>query len=329
MPDDTPDAQPDDRSSRTGWEDPGHSAYVSSQNDPEVTMAGPPRRRHGERLPAIFFVLSMVGGLALAVVYFLGGQTQLEGILLFVALGSFGVAMVLWAKRFMPAGPETEDRGELASSEDDIAAFKADFDVGEYELERRGLLTKLMVAAGGALGIAAIFPLASLGPRPGKWFTASPFAKGTRLVDEFGTPVTADTLKTDGILTVYPENDVDDEYAQTVLIRLNRDKTFTPRPGREDWTPDDLVAYSKICTHVGCPVGLYQASSGKLLCPCHQSTFDVYDGARPVFGPAATSLPQLPLAIDADGNVVAAGPFSDPVGPGFWDQDRLYEGGED
>ncbi len=323
------DDQPDDRSSRTGWEDPGHSADVSSQNGPEVTMARAARRKNGERLPAIFFVVSMLAGIGLAVVYFLGGQTQAEGILLFVALGSFGVAMVLWAKRFMPAGPEIEDRGEFGSSDEDIAAFKADFDVGEYELERRGLLTKLMLGAGAALGVAAVFPIASLGPRPGKWFTESPFDEGTRLVDEFGNPVTASTLKTDGILTVYPENDVDDEYAQTVLIRLNGDKTFTPRAGREDWTPDNLVAYSKVCTHVGCPVGLYQASSGELLCPCHQSTFDVYDGARPVFGPAATSLPQLPLAIDDEGFVVAAGPFSDPVGPGFWNQDRLYEDGED
>jgi ubiquinol-cytochrome c reductase iron-sulfur subunit len=77
-----------------------------------------------------------------------------------------------------------------------------------------------------------------------------------------------------------------------------------------------------VCTHAGCPVGLYEAASHQLLCPCHQSTFDVLDGARPVFGPAAVRLPQLPLAIDADGYVYATGGFSDPPGPTFWDRSR-------
>ena len=100
------------------------------------------------------------------------------------------------------------------------------------------------------------------------------------------------------------------------------DQDFKPRPGREDWTVDDLVAYSKLCTHAGCPVGLYQANSGLLLCPCHQSTFAVLDGARPIFGPAARSLPQLPLGLNEQGELIARGDFSGPVGPGFWDRDR-------
>ena len=95
-----------------------------------------------------------------------------------------------------------------------------------------------------------------------------------------------------------------------------------PREGREDWTVENIVAYSKICTHAGCPVGLYQAELGLLLCPCHQSTFDVLEWARPVFGPAARSLPQLPLALDDDGYIIATGDFSGPVGPGFWDRGR-------
>ena len=81
------------------------------------------------------------------------------------------------------------------------------------------------------------------------------------------------------------------------------------------------MAYSKLCTHVGCPVGLYQADTHELLCPCHQSTFDVLDGARPSFGPATRSLPQLPLSIDRDGFLVAQADFDEPVGPGFWNRD--------
>jgi ubiquinol-cytochrome c reductase iron-sulfur subunit len=95
-----------------------------------------------------------------------------------------------------------------------------------------------------------------------------------------------------------------------------------PRPGRENWAIDGVVAYSKLCTHTGCPVGLYQAEAGLLLCPCHQSTFDVLDGARPVFGPAARALPQLPLGRNDRGELVALGDFSSPVGAEFWDRDR-------
>jgi ubiquinol-cytochrome c reductase iron-sulfur subunit len=287
-------------------------------------MAGGPRR-HGERLPAIFFVLSIIGGLGLAVVYWQGGQAQLEGVFLALALGGFGIAMVLWAKRFMPEGPDVEPRGRLASSPEEIEAFTADFESGEYELERRSLLTKLMVGAGAALGLAVLFPIRSLGPRPGEWMVRSPFRRGMRLVDEAGNPVRPGDLRVDGVLTVFPEDGLDDEYAQTLLIRLNPERTFTPRSGREGWTVDGLVAYSKVCTHVGCPVGLYEARFGQLLCPCHQSTFDVYQGAKPVFGPAATSLPQLPLGVDDEGYLIAEGGFSDPIGPGFWNQDRQWE----
>jgi ubiquinol-cytochrome c reductase iron-sulfur subunit len=134
--------------------------------------------------------------------------------------------------------------------------------------------------------------------------------------------VTPKDLAVDSVLTVWPEGHTNAADAPTLLIRTRGNQGFRPRRGREDWTVDGIVAYSKLCTHVGCPVGLYQAESGLLLCPCHQSTFDVLDGARPVFGPATRPLPQLPLGLDAKGNLVARGDFSDPVGPGFWDRDR-------
>jgi ubiquinol-cytochrome c reductase iron-sulfur subunit len=132
--------------------------------------------------------------------------------------------------------------------------------------------------------------------------------------------VAAATLAVGGVLTVYPENDTLAGDAPTLLIHLNPG-TNEPRPGRAGWAAGDLVAYSKLCSHMGCPVGLYQAEIGLLLCPCHQSTFDVHDGSRPVFGPATRSLPQLPIAVDAEGFLVARGDFSGPVGPGFWDRD--------
>ena len=183
-------------------------------------------------------------------------------------------------------------------------------------------LVGLAGSAFAAMGAALLFPIRSLGPRPGKDLKRTAYAEGgLRVVTEDGEPVNPDDVPVDGVLTVWPEGHTHAADAPTLLIRTRRDQRVAPRAGREDWTVDGVVAYSKLCTHTGCPVGLYQAESGLLLCPCHQSTFDVLDGARPVFGPAARSLPQLPLDVDGDGYLVAMGDFSDPVGPGFWDRD--------
>jgi ubiquinol-cytochrome c reductase iron-sulfur subunit len=182
-----------------------------------------------------------------------------------------------------------------------------------------------MAGAVGALGLAALFPIRSLGPRPGRGLKETPYRAGIRIVTEDGEPIAADTLPVDGVLTVFPEGHTDAADAPTLLIKLAPGRN-DPKPGREDWVVSDatgeLVAYSKLCTHMGCPVGLYQAEEGLLLCPCHQSTFDVPDHSRPVFGPATRSLPQLPLGVDDDGYLVAEGDFSGPVGPGFWDRGR-------
>jgi ubiquinol-cytochrome c reductase iron-sulfur subunit len=292
----------------------------SSDLTQEARISPPVRRSGGERLPAFFFVLGILGALAFVIGFAITEDTQVLGIGLFVALGGIGVGMVLWAQRFMtPAEPDVEPRGRIQSSEEEIDEFRSDFNVGEYELERRSLLTKLLIGAVSAMGLAAVVPFTALGPRPGDNFTKTKWRKGLRLVDEQNQPIKADSLNVDAVVTVFPDGDVGDELAQTLLIRLEPGRN-QPVAGRESWTPRDLIAYSKVCTHVGCPVGLYEAQSGELLCPCHQSTFVVYDGAQPVFGPAATPLPQLPLAIDADGYVVADGDFSSPPGPEFWNQ---------
>ncbi len=218
-------------------------------------------------MPALFLVAAILAGIALMVVYALGGQTQIEGVLLFVALGGIGAGMVSWAKRFMTTAPETEPRPRLGSTDEEIDAFSDDFDQGEYELERRTLLTKLLLGALGALGLAALFPIASLGPPARKSFRTSPYKKGMRLVTENGEPVRADSVNVNGVITVFPEHDVDDEFAQVVLIGLDPQREFTPRAGREDWTPHDLVAFSKVCTHAGCPVGLYEAELRRAALP--------------------------------------------------------------
>jgi ubiquinol-cytochrome c reductase iron-sulfur subunit len=280
------------------------------------------RDARGEAYVAGAFVVSILGALGLAVVYVAGGQVQLEGIFLFLALGGIGVGLVAWAKRFMPNREETEERGRLESTEEEVAAFTADFEAGEQAIGRRGLLVKTAVGAFGALGLALLFPLRSLGPRPGRGLKTTPFARGPiRVVTEDGRFVRPDELTDGGLATVWPEGHQEAADAPTLLIRVPEDELQLP-PDRMGWTVGGIVAYSKLCTHTGCPVGLYQQEEKLLLCPCHQSTFDVLDGARPVFGPAARPLPQLPLDVDDEGFIVATDDFSGPVGGGFWDRDR-------
>jgi ubiquinol-cytochrome c reductase iron-sulfur subunit len=299
-------------------ESPPVAARPPSTGD-ELTRRG----ARVERAAAVSFLLAMAAAIGLTVVYWEGGQPQAEGIMLAVVLGGIGVGIVLWAKHFMPTEEVAEDRHPMESSEEDIAAFAADFQAGGSSLQRRRVLVATAGGACAALGVALLFPIRSLGPRPGRGLKQTAYKGGDiRVVDENGVPVNPRDLPVDGFITVWPDGHTDDADASTLLIHFRSDQDFQPEAGREDWTVDDIVAYSKICTHVGCPVGLYQAALGLLLCPCHQSTFDVMRHAKPIFGPAARSLPQLPLGLDDDGFIIATGDFSAPVGPGFWDRGR-------
>jgi ubiquinol-cytochrome c reductase iron-sulfur subunit len=282
--------------------------------------------RRGTRVEltsAACFLAAMLAAIVLAVVYWEGGQPQTEGVLLAVTLGGIGVGVVLWAKHFMPGDEVAEERHPLESSEEELAAFTADFEAGGSSLRSRRLLVATAGGACAALGVAVLFPIRSLGPRPGRGLKQTAYQNAPiRVVTQDGEPVRPRDLEVDSFVTVWPHGHTDAADSSTLLIHYRQDQGFEPRPGREDWTVEDIVAYSKLCTHVGCPVGLYQAALGLLLCPCHQSTFDVMEGARPVFGPAARSLPQLPLDLDDEGFIIATGDFSSPVGPGFWDRGR-------
>jgi ubiquinol-cytochrome c reductase iron-sulfur subunit len=299
----------------------------SPPDEPDAPDAPPerPDRPHptaepgAERPIAVVLVVAALAALALAGVYIAGGQPQAEGALLAVSLGGIGVALVLWVKRLLPEGEATDPRGEVGSSGDEQEATEESIAATERFFARRRMLLALLGAAAGALGFAALFPIRSLGPSPGRSLERTAWRPGVRLVDQGGRPVRPDTVKLGGILTVFPEGAEQAGDSQVVLIKVEPDR-LRPRKGRETWAPEGNVAYSKICPHVGCPVGLYVESTHRLVCPCHQSTFDVLDGARPTFGPATRSLPQLPIRVDQAGFLVAAGDFTEPVGPGYWNR---------
>ena len=284
-------------------------------------MAGPPEGMPAERRIAVLLVASTLAALGLAAVYVAGGQPQAEGALLGIALGGIGVALILWARGLSTEGTVIADRGRLGGEEDQKEAVEDRVEevVESREEPGRRSVLKLFWAAGGALALSAVFPIRSLGPAPGRALLTTAWHPGARLVDENGRLVRVETLPVGGTLTAFPEHAEHAGDSSVVLVRV-QDGLLKPRPGRETWTPQGYVAYSKICPHVGCPVGLYQADTHELLCPCHQSTFDVLDGARPSFGPATRSLPQLPLGVDGQGFLMAQGDFDEPVGPGFWNR---------
>lgn len=281
-----------------------------------------------EALAAACFLAATAAAIGLAVVYWRGGQTQLEGLLLAVATGGIGVGTVVWARRFMPDDDVTEEREVLRSSQEEIDDLRNDFEHGEQSVVGRRALVASAGAALAALGAAVLFPIRSLGPRPGRGLKETPYkeasgrAGGIRLVRPDGSFITPDDIAVDGVLTAFPDGHVGAADAPTLVIRTRPTQTFDLPEERQGWVVDGIVAYSKLCTHVGCPVGLYQAGEAQLLCPCHQSTFNVLEGAEPVFGPAARPLPQLPLGVDDEGYLVATDDFSGPVGPGFWDRGR-------
>jgi ubiquinol-cytochrome c reductase iron-sulfur subunit len=274
-----------------------------------------------ERMIAPSFIIAALCGIGLCVTYGLGGNTQVEGLLIFGAFGGFGVALVLWAKHLLPHDEAVQERHTFESTPEEQKEFTDTLDNGVYDIGRRKFLTRLGGGALGAIGLAAIFPLKSLGPNPGDTLFHTHWKKGLRLVKYDGSPVRPSDLDVGGIITVFPEGVPQDERSSTLLIKVPANE-FKPRKGRESWIVDGNVAYSKICTHVGCPVSLYRENTHDLLCPCHQSTFDILDGGRPVFGPAARSLPQLPLALDSQGYLIAQSDYQEPIGPGFWNRGR-------
>jgi ubiquinol-cytochrome c reductase iron-sulfur subunit len=187
----------------------------------------------------------------------------------------------------------------------------------EAGFSRRTLLIRALLGALAGLGAALAVPIFSLGPAPGRSLYETGWRSGLRLVGTDGRPIRSQDLPIGTIQTVFPEDAVGRADSQTLLIHVEQGLLQLPGQGAE-WAPQGFVAYSKLCTHAGCPVGLYRANEHRLICPCHQSTFDVLNGAVPSFGPAARPLPQLPIRLEADGTFSALGDFPEPVGPSFW-----------
>ena len=276
--------------------------------------------RAAERFVGLLFALSFLAGIALLFVYILGGQTQVEGVLLMICLGGIGLGIVIWAHRLMPTRIHIEPRGSVATTPEEMRRFE-DALTEEAGFSRRKLLIGGLLGAFAGLGAALAIPVFSLGPAPGRSLFVTSWREGSALAPPDGLPGAVADLPIGGVFTVFPDGDTSDPNSATLLIRVEPE-LLELDPAAAELAPDGYIAYSKICTHAGCPVGLYRASQHTLICPCHQSEFDVLHGAQPISGPAARALPQLPIARRADGTFVALGDFPEPVGPAFWNMTR-------
>ena len=297
--------------------------------------ADPGREKRAERWVATMFLLAAVAGVGFIAAYIglevhsvnatLRSNLALGGSMAVVFL-AFAAGMVIWVRRLMPNEERVEERHSIASPPETRQDFEKTFMEGAETsgFVKRPLLRRTLIAASVPLALAPVVLLRDLGPLPEKKLRYTVWRKGLRLL-VYGSdrPIKPEDLDTPGsLITVVPEGyqNNDDELAKaaTILIKLRPGQLQAPT--NLSWTVQNIVAYSKICTHVGCPVALYEQTTHHILCPCHQSTFDATRGALVTFGPAPRPLPQLPLMVDADGYLAAAGDYDEPVGPSFWER---------
>ncbi|WP_416904339.1 c-type cytochrome [Micromonospora echinospora] len=325
--------RPDRGGNPLGRLGPGRGHRRLDRHPGPARRGGPLARQEGRRMsrrppvaPAppgvnrrivLSFLASAAGAVGFAVVYGLGGQTQWEG----VPGGGVRRAGDRPGDLGTPAGAGRRVRRGTrgphpAPAEQTLTA--AALTAPDAPIRRRGLVATLGLALT-ALGVAALVPLRSLLPwdrtRPAQARRDTPWGPGVRLLGGGGQPLRPEDVPAGTVVAVFPEGGVDAGDAPAFAVRL-RPERFTRPPSAGHL--DGLVVYSLLCTHAGCPVRLYLKGAGRILCPCHQSSFDLFADAAPVAGPAARSLPGLPVEVDPDGHLRATADFTAPPGAGFW-----------
>jgi ubiquinol-cytochrome c reductase iron-sulfur subunit len=319
---------------------------------PRPTDIDPTAEKRAERQVATLFGLSGVFALLTCVAYFaldigedpdvfldMGASNVALGGFLGLSLLCIGAGAIQWSRKLMSDHEIVEYRHPASSSEEDRSAAVAAFEQGleDSGIARRPLVRNSLLGALGLLGLPGIVFLRDLGPLPGDKLEHTVWKKGMRVVQDVdGARIKPEDMQIGQLVNAEPEVffETDDEgeklieghelqieksKAAVILVRMHPDD-IKPWKGRENWGVEGILCFSKICTHVGCPISLWEQQTHHLLCPCHQSTFDLADNGKVVFGPAGRHLPQLPLAVDADGYLIATSDFTEPVGPSYWER---------
>lgn len=316
-------------------------------------VPGTRAEKRAERTVAGLFVLSALAGVGFIVAFIavpykyktpehdqtFAWYTPILGALLGIMLAALGIGAILWAKWLMPEEELVQDRHDEVQpgepEEQVMTGATLTSGINDTGLPRRSLLVRTLVLAGGAI---ATVPLVALvggllkAPRKSLFHTLyqpqpDKFPNGIPIVYSDGRRVSPNDIQPGGLATVFPgvPGGVQSASSPTLIIRLRpgQGAEVQARKGQAGWGWEDYVAYSKICTHAGCPASLYESQTSRLLCPCHQSQFEVLKDAKPVFGPATRSLPKLKLGVEViDGRqfFVAPQDYQEPIGPGFWER---------
>jgi ubiquinol-cytochrome c reductase iron-sulfur subunit len=319
----------------TRFENPGLPQHIHRLSDTDPRAA-----KRAERQVAAMFTLSIIGTIVFCVSYFAVdssttvwlpgiGTTLLQNLLLGLGLGFglffIGIGAVHWAKTLMPDEEVVEERHTLRSSDEvrEGAVEVMKTGAAGAGLGRRPLIKLTLGGALGLFGLPFIVALRDLGPLPGDRLSHTMWKKGSRLVtDPELAPIKAADVTIGSVFHVMPEGidkveDVLEQRAKAAVLLMRLAPEDIKNSKEQGWGYEGIVAYSKICTHVGCPVGLYEQQTHHLLCPCHQSTFDVTEDCKVIFGPAHRPLPQLPITVDTEGYLVATSDFHEAVGPSF------------
>jgi ubiquinol-cytochrome c reductase iron-sulfur subunit len=301
----------------------------------------------------VVFYITIQGGTGGPTFLGLGASNVALGLSIGLALLFIGMGIIQWARKLMSDVEMVEERHPAASSEADQEAMLAALNsaVEESGIARRPLLRNTLIGSVGLLGVPALVMLKDLGPTnhdleqqqpyPGAGLEHTVWSRGMRVVrDVVGTPIRTSDLEIGDLVNAEPEiifgtsdgqpvaDDqkledavLQDAKAKAATVLLRMDPSDIVSDVTRNWSVDGIVAYSKICTHVGCPISLNERTTHHLLCPCHQSTFDLADSGKVVFGPAGRHLPQLPLGVDDEGFLVALSDYPEPVGPSFWERE--------
>jgi ubiquinol-cytochrome c reductase iron-sulfur subunit len=321
-------------------------------HEPRPTDVDPAAEKRAERQVATLFGLAAVSSILFVVAYFtfeigdepdlffgIGASNLTLGLTFGTALLLIGIGAIQWSRKLMSDVEIVEYRHSAASSEEDrVAAVTAlQQGIDDSGIGRRPLIRNSLLGAVAMLGLPAIVLLRDLGPMPGDALARTVWTRGMRIVNDVsGTPIRPDEVEIGQLVNAEPavffEKDADGEpvmdahhvliekaKAAVILVRM-QPRDITPAAGRENWGIDGILCYSKICTHVGCPISLWEQQSHHLLCPCHQSTFDLADNGKVIFGPAGHALPQLPMGVDDEGYLIAMSDFEEPVGPSYWER---------
>ncbi|WP_410815760.1 ubiquinol-cytochrome c reductase iron-sulfur subunit [Micromonospora sp. 050-3] len=318
--------------------------------EPQV-LPGTKAERRLTRVVAGFFLLTGLAATAFMVIYIAwpwkyeagrGGDkfyTPLLGFTLGVALLAVGFGILTWGKKLLPKEVSIQDRheGQVDSEGRTITSQTMLYMADELGVKRRPLLGISLLAGLAPVAAVAAAPLVGgLISQPHKnnqmfttGFATAEGGERIRLVREDGRPVRPADISTGGQITVFPgiDHGVSNKHADspTLLIHLRdsdaqESRRANEKIGHGDYMWGNYAAFSKICTHAGCPASLYEQQTNRLLCPCHQSQFLITDNARPVFGPASRRLPQLPIEVDSEGFFVAKSDYTETVGPDFWER---------